>query len=81
MKDSNGFLKGVSNNKHPFMRREDLPLVFMPNGAIYIINAKSFREEKSFLTSKTLNYVMPEQRSVDVDTFNDLKKIKTKILG
>jgi CMP-N,N'-diacetyllegionaminic acid synthase len=76
---SNGFLEGISNNKYPFVRRQDLPAVYMPNGAIYIINVKSFREEKSFLTSKTLNYVMPKSRSIDIDNQSDMDKIKELI--
>lgn len=32
---SNGFLEGVSDGKYLFMRRQDLPAVYIPNGAIY----------------------------------------------
>ena len=74
--DSNGFLESISNNKHPFMRRQDLPSVYMPNGAIYITNVKSFRDSESFLTSKTVNYVMDIRKSLDVDVFKDLNSIK-----
>ena len=77
---SDGLLKGVSSNKYAFTRRQDLPSVYMPNGAIYIINVKSFRKNESFLTSKTLNYIMSKEKSIDVDNLHDLKTIESLIL-
>jgi CMP-N-acetylneuraminic acid synthetase len=73
---SNGFLEGVSNNKYPFMRRQDLPSVYMPNGAIYIVNIDAFRISGGFMTDRTSCYVMPITRSLDVDTESDLKSIE-----
>ena len=72
IKDEDGFLQGVSNNKYPFMRRQDLPSVYTPNGAIYIINTKIYLENQSLLTATTKEYLMPEFRSVDIDTIKDL---------
>jgi len=72
IKDEDGFLQGISNNKYPFMRRQDLPSVYTPNGAIYIINTKIYLESHSFLTATTKEYLMPESRSIDIDTIKDL---------
>ena len=81
VKDSNGFIKGISNNEYPFTRRQDLPLVYMPNGAIYITNIKLFMKDGLFLTNKTLNYIMPKNRSVDIDTLKDVEKLnRSKLL-
>ena len=79
MKDSNGFLESVSDKKYSFMRRQDLPKIYMPNGAIYIIKIESFRKVNSFLTGKTQNYVMPKDKSVDVDSQADIDKIMKTI--
>ena len=38
VKDDNGFLKPAFDNKFPSMNRQQLPLAYKPNGAIYIIN-------------------------------------------
>jgi CMP-N-acetylneuraminic acid synthetase len=38
------------------------------NGAIYLINKKMFMLSKSLLNDKTIAYVMPQIRSVDIDT-------------
>ena len=73
IKNTSGFLKGVSNNKYPFMRRQDLPKVYIPNGAIYIIEIKLFSDNNSFLTNKSVNYTMSKNKSIDIDTLDDMK--------
>lgn len=73
--DENGYLKGVSNNSFPFMRRQDLPKVYMPNGAIYIIKIKDFLKEEKLFTEKIISFEMSEEKSLDVDTFDDIKNI------
>ena len=34
----------------------------------------SLIKNKSFVTSKTIGYVMPKKRSIDIDTEDDIKK-------
>ena len=75
-KNSAGFLESIVNNKYPFMRRQDLPKVYMPNGAIYIIDIKAFLERNSFLTEKTVSYLMPQDRSMDIDSFDDIEIVR-----
>lgn len=52
-------------------RRQDLPLVYALNGAIYVADASWLRKTKTFLTDETIGYVMPPERSVDIDTSMD----------
>lgn len=77
--NKNGYLEGISNNIYPFMRRQDLPKVFMPNGAIYIIKIDEFLETKKLFSDKTISYIMDEKKSFDIDTKDDLKEIKNYI--
>ena len=72
----NGYIEGISNNKYPFMRRQDLPKTYMPNGAIYIVNIDAFRISRGFMTDRTSCYVMPITRSLDIDTELDLRSIE-----
>ncbi len=72
----NGYIEGISNNKYPFMRRQDLPKTYMPNGAIYIVNIDAFRASRGFMTDRTSCYVMPITRSLDIDTELDLRSIE-----
>jgi len=49
------------------VRRQDMPQVFRPNGAIYIGGAEYLLSSKRFEGDRTLAYIMPEERSLDVD--------------
>lgn len=52
----------------PGTRRQDLPPMFSLNGALYLIHAAELRRERSLINDETIGYVMPEERSVDIDT-------------
>lgn len=54
------------------MRRQDLPKTYLPNGAIYIASAETLKQNKSFYTLKTKPYIMPPERSFDIDSEFDL---------
>ncbi len=70
--EKNGYIEGISNNKYPFMRRQDLPTVYMCNGAIYIIEVNSFTKNRSLFTDKTIRYEMDKIKSIDIDTQEDV---------
>jgi len=75
-----GFIEGVSNNKYPFMRRQDLPKTYLSNGAIYIIKVDEFIKNGSLFTNKTISYIMDEIESLDIDTIEDLERVKEYML-
>ena len=54
-------------------RRQDLPSAYTLNGAIYLIRTEVFLSSDSFFPEGTLAYVMPRERSVDIDTELDLE--------
>lgn len=54
-------------------RRQELPTYYSPNGAIYITTPKSLRKTKTFYPKRTIPYIMPKERSVDLDTPFDFK--------
>jgi len=62
------------------LRRQDLQPTYSLNGAIYIANIEWFKEKKSFLSNETASFVMPFDRSLDIDTAFDLK-IARKMLS
>ncbi len=74
-----GYIEGISNNKYPFMRRQDLPKTYMSNGAIYIIKVDEFLRNNSFYTDKTVQFVMDDIKSLDIDTKEDLEKVEKYI--
>ncbi len=55
------------------IRRQDLPKVYALNGAIYATRRDILMEENSLYGSDPRAYIMPEDRSIDVDSPLDLK--------
>jgi CMP-N,N'-diacetyllegionaminic acid synthase len=53
-------------------RRQDLPPAFALNGAIYLNLRSSLLATRSFIGDRTYAYVMPPERSLDIDTPWDL---------
>ena len=76
VKDDNGFLKPAFDNKFPSMNRQQLPLAYKPNGAIYIINKKLFLNNPTLFQKNTAMYEMKENKSIDVDSINDIHTIE-----
>lgn len=54
------------------MRRQDLSKTYSPNGAIYIASVETLERTHSFYTPKTKPYIMPAERSLDIDSEFDL---------
>ncbi len=76
VKDDNGFLRPAFDNKFPSMNRQQLPLAYRPNGAIYIINKKLFLNNPTLFQKDTAMYEMKENKSIDVDSINDIHTIE-----
>lgn len=48
--------------------RQQLPRAYALNGALYLASREFLERERSFLTVDVLGYVMPAERSVDIDS-------------
>lgn len=72
-----GYLSGLVNNEFPFMPRQSLPKVYQSNGAIYIIKISDFLDKKKLFTNKSIPFCMSSEKSLDIDTLDDLKKINS----
>ena len=62
----------ISSDNFFNKNEEDLPEVYMPNGAIYIFKVKDFNKENNFPSRKIIPFLMSEIDSIDVDTLSDL---------
>ncbi len=69
---ADGFVENLFNVKSE-KRRQDIPVTYYINGAIYLININNFEKYKTFQTPKTLSYIMPYYSSIDIDEPMDLK--------
>lgn len=52
-------------------RRQDLPQVYVLNGAIYVANCAWLRQQRSFVGEGTVGYAMTADRALDIDTLRD----------
>ncbi|CAH6795014.1 N-Acetylneuraminate cytidylyltransferase [Vibrio chagasii] len=73
---ADGFMVGLYNKKAPYMRRQDLPAAYQPNGAIYAFHKEAFQESNQIPRDKVLPYVMSELESEDIDTIDDFLKVE-----
>ncbi|MEI7967448.1 MAG: acylneuraminate cytidylyltransferase family protein [Betaproteobacteria bacterium] len=62
-------------------RRQDLPRVFLLNGAVYAARTDALRRMGSFVGDETVAYVMPRERSIDIDSLEDFEKFSRRISG
>lgn len=68
--DANGRIDPVVG-RFDATRRQDLRACYVLNGAVYAARVDAFERAGTFLTDRTLGYVMPAERSVDVDEMAD----------
>lgn len=54
-------------------RRQEFPPAYAINGAVYVIRSRVLLEKKTFQPPGTLAYVMPRERSLDIDLPSDLQ--------
>lgn len=71
--DSNGGLSKFYSAETVNKRSQDLGEFVQLNGAIYINEIADLYQEKSFLSKKTLAYVMSREQSVDIDSMLEFR--------
>jgi CMP-N-acetylneuraminic acid synthetase len=55
------------------LKRQDLEPVYFLNGAIYAVRRDVLVEKRTFWGERTIPYIMPPERSVNIDTWLDLR--------
>jgi len=63
-----GTLADYVSNASSDLRRQVLPPAYALNGAIYLIRRNAFLEYRILWPTGTYAYVMPPERSIDIDT-------------
>jgi CMP-N,N'-diacetyllegionaminic acid synthase len=71
--------KPLFGNKGLKLSRQELPDVYLPNGAIYITTIKKLYKNNGFYCDKIVPYIMPPERSIDIDEEIDFKLAKLLI--
>ena len=73
--DDNGWLKRLKQGN--FLRRQDCPIVWELNGAIYIISTKALKKLPLHKFKRVKKYVMDEISSHDIDSYFDWNVAET----
>ena len=69
----------------PFMpqffgrKSQEMPPAYRPNGAIHVLDVDAFKRERSYLANPLVGYVMPRERSIDIDTEEDLRSAEMQL--
>lgn len=61
-------LKPVIEGSDKISRRQDTPKVYRLNGAVYVTHRDIIMEQNRVMGEDTRAYIMPPERSVDIDT-------------
>lgn len=67
-----GTLENFMTSDLAYLRRQDLPAAYAINGAIYLNRPAALLRDGTFSPSGAYAYVMPPERSLDIDTEWDL---------
>lgn len=54
-------------------QRQELPVAYTLNGAVYVTKTQWLREHRKFMNGGTYAHVMPPERSIDIDSELDFK--------
>ena len=69
--ESGEFLNFI--NQEAMKQRQAGGKFYRLNGAIYIVNCEKFKTDRYFYQSGSFAYIMPQERSIDIDTNIDFK--------
>jgi CMP-N,N'-diacetyllegionaminic acid synthase len=79
--DDNQTLTPLVETPAGVTRRQELPPVYVLNGAIYVADTAWLRKSRAFVTRDTVAHVMPAERSIDIDTDRDLDAFMRTLAG
>jgi CMP-N,N'-diacetyllegionaminic acid synthase len=65
--DKEGILRVYSSQKGEGDNRQTEEIVYIPNGAIYVLTLSILKDRCSYYSEKTYPYIMPRERSIDID--------------
>ena len=67
-----GLIEPVSTNSFQVMRRQDIEDIYYLNGSLFLSDIKVFKERRTFYHERTLPWINPKYKSIDIDDHTDL---------
>lgn len=77
--DKTGLLESIFGEKYANANRQDLPVAYYPNGAIYIFRLSEFIKRGHFPSDGSVPFVMAEAESLDIDSEEDLAILEQRL--
>ena len=71
-----GMLENYSPEFDAVKNRQELKKSYIPNGAIYVFHTEILRSKRQYYTEKTYPYIMPRERSADIDDLLDFQWVE-----
>mgnify|MGYP001299510938 FL=1 len=68
-------LKKVKKLNKKVVRRQDAPKVYEMNASIYIWSRKTLLSDMKIINNRTSYYIMPYNRSIDIDNIDDFNYV------
>ncbi len=65
--NTEGVLENYRNEEIDNRNRQESGDVYFPNGAVFILRVDLLRSRNTYYSSKTYPYIMPKERSIDID--------------
>ena len=74
--DQQGILRPYFNGEGGVKNRQQFDQAYVPNGAVYVFKYALLKEKHSYYSERTYPYIMPQERSIDIDVNFDFNLAK-----
>lgn len=62
-----------TDDSQKLVNRQSLEMAYIPNGGVYVFKYSALKNQKSYYSGDTFTHIMPQERSIDIDTEHDFK--------
>jgi len=77
--DQDQIMTPIFSNRPETTRRQVQPQAYCTNGAIFVVDIAWFRQCRCFIDPATIAYVMPAERSIDIDGEIDIQMAEAQL--
>ena len=74
-----GLIEPYTGKKFEIVRRQEIDSIYFKEGSVYISDVEIFLKTKNFYHERTLPYIVPRWKSIEIDEIIDLLFAETII--